>query len=606
MRDFLKYAAASALGTLVGLFTLIALLSMGAIGLISVLLASSNQETIPELEQKSMLTLDLSTDIVDAVPYSGAGALFEETLSGQSYQAVSLYSALKAIDAAIEDDKIAGIYLTGNTAESFATLKELRVALEAFKKSGKPIVAYTEGWGELDYYIGSVANTIYFNPAGMLEINGFRAEIQYLAGALQKYGIGVQVLRVGRYKSAVEPFIRQASSPEEKQQTQALLSDLWQDFLKTAGQDRKISAQKLQQIADGGGLLMADQAKAAGLVDKIAFYDQVLAQLQKLTDQSEENEDSFAQTSLHTYSRLVNERDQGFYAEDTIALVYAEGEIVMGSGIGPGYVTSDGLSSTLRDVKHNDNIKAVVLRVNSPGGSALASEIIAREVELLAKEKPVIISMGDYAASGGYMIAAPGAKIFATPTTITGSIGVYGLLLNFKDLANRNGVTWDTIKTAKYSDIDTISRPQTPDELKLQQDSVNDLYDRFISLVAKSRKVTKDRVNQVAQGRVWSGSDAVQANLVDEMGGLDAALRFAAKSAELEDWEVEEFPKPLSLEEQIIDSLLTQDGLMSHLSWRNNLVSQELNEFQEQLQVLPNLNDPNSLYMRLPFTTEIE
>jgi protease IV len=167
-------------------------------------------------------------------------------------------------------------------------------------------------------------------------------------------------------------------------------------------------------------------------------------------------------------------------------------------------------------------------------------------------------------------------------------------------------VTWDTIKTAKYSDIDTISRPQTPDELKLQQDSVNDLYDRFISLVAKSRKVTKDRVNQVAQGRVWSGSDAVQANLVDEMGGLDAALRFAAKSAELEDWEVEEFPKPLSLEEQIIDSLLTQDGLMSHLSWRNNLVSQELNEFQEQLQVLPNLNDPNSLYMRLPFTTEIE
>jgi protease IV len=606
MRDFLKYAAASALGTLVGLFTLVALLSLGAVGFVSVLLASSNQETVPELEEQSMLVVDLSTDIVDAVPYSGAGALFEETLSGESYQSVSLYSALKAIDAAIEDDKIAGIYLTGNTAESFATLKELRVALEAFKKSGKPIIAYTEGWGELDYYIGSVANTLYLNPAGMLEFNGFRAEIQYLAGALQKYGVGVQVLRVGRYKSAVEPFIRQTSSPEEKQQTQALLSDLWQDFLKTAGQDRKIPAQKLQQIADGGGLLMADQAKAAGLVDKVAFYDQVLTELKALTEQSEDSEESFAQTSLNAYSRLVAERDQKLYDEDTIALVYAEGEIVMGSGVGPGYITSDGLSETLREIRRNDNIKAVVLRVNSPGGSALASEIIAHEVELLAKEKPVVVSMGDYAASGGYMISAPGAKIFATSTTITGSIGVYGLLLNFKDIANRNGVTWDTVKTAKYSDIETISRPQTPEELKLQQDSVNTLYDRFISLVAKSRKVSKDRINQVAQGRVWSGTDALQAKLIDELGGLDAALRFAAKSAELEDWQVEEFPKPLSFEEQIFNSFLGQQGLASRLPWSQDPISQELKKVQEQLEVLPSLNDPNSLYMRLPFTTEIE
>ena len=646
MRDFLKYAAASAVGTLVGLFTLVALLGLGAMGMVGLILASSSNESEPELDEASVLVFDLSTDIMDAVPYSGAGVVFEEAFYGGSYEAISLYSAISAIEAAAEDEDITGIFLTGNTFEGFATLKEIRDALLDFKKtSGKPIIAYETGWGERDYYLTSVADKIYLNPAGLMELNGFRAEIQFLAGALEKYGVGVQVLRVGRYKSAVEPFIRESSSPEEKQQTEALLTDLWQDFLQTASTNRDLTPQALQTIADGGGLLMAEEAKAAGLIDEVAFFDEVLRELRGLGDESADedvetdaeeqdtepasdsnsdvvedevdvaevddtdvedfDDDSFPNVTLQAYSRMAAADDGGFFQDDTVAVVYAEGEIVSGDGVSPGLVTSEGLAKTLRQVRRDDDVSAVVLRVNSPGGSALASEIIAREVSLLAEEKPLVISMGDFAASGGYMIAAPGSKIFASPSTITGSIGVYGLLLNFQEIANRNGITWDVMKTAKFADIDTVSRPQSEEELQIQQDFVNDLYDRFIGLVADAREVDKAAINEVAQGRVWSGSDALEVDLVDEMGGLNDAIAAAAEAAELEDWQVQEFPRPQSLEEQIIESLFGS-GVVSRLPWAKDPVSEELLKLRDDLSTLGALNDPNGVYMRLPFTTEIE
>ena len=646
MRDFLKYAAASAVGTLVGLFTLVALLGLGAMGMVGLILASSSNESEPELDEASVLVFDLSTDIMDAVPYSGAGVVFEEAFYGGSYEAISLYSAISAIEAAAEDEDITGIFLTGNTFEGFATLKEIRDALLDFKEtSGKPIIAYETGWGERDYYLTSVADKIYLNPAGLMELNGFRAEIQFLAGALEKYGVGVQVLRVGRYKSAVEPFIRESSSPEEKQQTEALLTDLWQDFLQTASTNRDLTPQALQTIADGGGLLMAEEAKAAGLIDEVAFFDEVLRELRGLGDESADedvetdaeaqdtesasdsnsdvvedevdvaevddtdvedfDDDSFPNVTLQAYSRMAAADDGGFFQDDTVAVVYAEGEIVSGEGVSPGLVTSEGLAKTLRQVRRDNDVSAVVLRVNSPGGSALASEIIAREVSLLAEEKPLVISMGDFAASGGYMIAAPGSKIFASPSTITGSIGVYGLLLNFQEIANRNGITWDVMKTAKFADIDTVSRPQSEEELQIQQDFVNDLYDRFIGLVADAREVDKAAINEVAQGRVWSGSDALEVDLVDEMGGLNDASAAAAEAAELEDWQVQEFPRPQSLEEQIIESLFGS-GVVSRLPWAKDPVSEELLKLRDDLSTLGALNDPNGVYMRLPFTTEIE
>lgn len=612
MRDFFKYAAASALGTLVGLFSLVVLLGVGALGLAGLFISSATTDVEPEIEKNSVLVFDLATDIVDAVPYSGAGIVLEETLYGNTYRAISLHSALEAIESAATDDNITGIYLTGNTNAGFATLKEVRAALEKFKTdSGKPILANNTLWSERDYYLVSVADSLYLNPAGLMELNGFRAEIQFLAGALSKYGVGVQVLRAGRYKSAIEPFTRTTSSPEEKQQTQALLTDLWQEFLTTASESRETTPKAIQALAENEGLLPAAEAQSAGLIDNVAFYDDVLSELRELTGQTNDdtwkaNEDDFTQVSLYRYSQTLDSDFSGFSGgKDTVAVVYASGEIVDGSGSVAGLITSGGLSDILREVRHDDDIQAVVLRVNSPGGSAIASEIIAREVELLAEQKPVIVSMGNYAASGGYMISAPGDQIFATPSTVTGSIGVYGLRLNFKEIANRNGVTWDVIKTAKLADIDTVSRPQSEDELKLQQGFVNSLYDRFLTLVAEGRELPKETINQVAQGRVWSGTDAATANLVDQMGGLNDAIAAAAAAAELEEWQVEELPKPPSLEEQIFESLFGA-GVVAKLPWAKDPISQEVMKLREELSLLKTLNDPYGVYMRLPFTTEIE
>ena len=603
MRDFLKFFLASALGTFASLVALIVLLGLGAGSLIVFLLATASVETEPEMEDKSILMFDLSIDILDSVPPSGAGIVLEETFVGASNRAISLREALDSLEQAAADDNIVGLYMHGNTGEGFATLKELREALEKFKQSGKPIIAYEMIWSERDYYLTSVADTLALNASGIIEFNGFSAETQFLAGALQKYGIGVQVLRAGRYKSAVEPFIRTESSPEDREQTQALLADLWQELLTIAAESRELTPQELQQLADEGGLLMAQDALEAGLVDQVSYFDKVLTELQDLTETEAEEGDAFPQISLSAYSRLVNQRSASDLKGDTIAIVYADGEIVSGEG-SPGIIGSDTLTKALRKVRLDDSVKAVVLRVNSPGGGASASEVISREVELTSEAKPVVVSMGDFAASGGYMISTRADKIFASPGSITGSIGVFGLLLNLKQVANDNGVTWDVVKTAKFADISTISRPQTTAELKLQQAVVDDLYERFITMVAESRQISRDEVDDIAQGRVWTGIDAKQIGLVDELGGLNAAIAAAAEQAELEQWRIEEYPKPRTLEEQIFENLFGQ--LISRLPMGTDPLTQEFRKLQAELAVIQLLSDPRGLYTRLPFTTEIE
>ncbi|MEL6552457.1 MAG: signal peptide peptidase SppA [Cyanobacteria bacterium J06621_11] len=622
MRDFFKIAAASAVGTLVGLFSLLLLMGIGAFGLVGVLLSSNTSEPELEIEDQSVLVFDLSTDIVDGA-VANSGAIFEEAFSGGT-RSISLYNALKTIEAAADDEKISGIYLKGTPQEGLATLKEVRAALSEFKESGKPIWAYNTGFRESDYYITSVADNLVLAPVGLMEINGFRAETQFLGNALKKYGVGVQVLRAGRYKSAVEPFIRSESSPEEKQQTEALIGDLWKDFVQTVSSDRDVSAQQVQQLADEVGLIEPEQALDLGLVDQLGFYDDVLAGLKDLTGDDAEAEDSsdiedggflgdledFPQIALDQYAQVVaRDRNKGGFGGqgDTVAIVYAEGNIVMGSETVPGAITSQGLASTLREMRKSKDVKAVVLRVNSPGGSAIASEVIADEVKLLAEEKPLIVSMGDYAASGGYMISAPGAKILASPTTITGSVGVYGLLLNFQEIANNNGITWDVVQTAQLANMNTTARPQTENELKIQQDYVNKLYERFTTIVAEGRDITQERVNQVAQGRVWTGEDAIAANLVDELGGLEDAITLAASAAELEDYQVDEFPRLPTFEEQLLNSIFgTSIAGIQQLPWNKDPLTDELLKLREDFKLLETLNDPHNVYMRLPFTTEIE
>ena len=613
MRDFFKVAAASAVGTLVGLFSLLLLLGIGAFGLVGVLIASSGSEPEIELEEDSVLVFDLSTDIVDGA-VNDSGALFEGAFYGGT-RSVSLYNALAAINAAAEDEQISGIYLKGYSEEGLSTLKEVRQALSDFKEdSGKPIWAYNTNFDERSYYISSVADNLVLAPVGTMEINGFGAETQFLSNALDKFGVGVQVVRVGKYKSAVEPFTRETSSPEAKDQTQILIGDLWQDFTQTVSSDRQTTPEQLQTLADNVALIEADEALSTGLVDQLGFYGDVLTELRKLSGVEEEDidefsndDESFPQTSLAAYAQRVSDRRARDWnlGDNTVAVVYAEGNIVVGEDTIPGSITSEGLASTLRQMRRDEDVKAIVLRVNSPGGSATASEVIADEVKKLAAEKPLIVSMGDYAASGGYMIAAPGAKIVASPTTITGSIGVYGLLLNFQEIANENGITWDVVKTAKFADMQTASRPQNAAELKIQQDYVDKLYNRFMTIVAEGRDIPMSRVGQVAQGRVWTGEDAIKANLVDELGGLEAAIALAAKTAEIEEFQVQEYPRLPSFEEQFLNSVFGAE-LITRLPWNKDPLTDELLKLREEFTLLETLNDPNSVYMRLPFTTEID
>ncbi|MBD2743187.1 signal peptide peptidase SppA [Coleofasciculus sp. FACHB-1120] len=604
MRSFLKQTFASLLGSLFGL---ILFFGLGTSGLILLLIAVASKDTGPEVEDKSVLVIDQSLTITDSDPISSTSQAISEALSGEENKTVRLRTVLDAIAQATKDKRIVGVYLDGSGSSSsstgFATLKEVRSALEKFRKSGKKIVAYNMDLGKREYYLSSVADTIVMNPLGTIEMNGLRSESIFLTGALQKYGVGVQVIRVGKFKAAVEPYVLTKLSPENRQQTQNLLGDLWGDFLTTVSQGRKLNPKQLQAIADTQGILTAPDAKKRGFVDQVAYLDQVVADLKKLTGRTEEDK-SFRQINLATYARATQSEGTNRTSDNKIALLYAEGEIVDGEGTSR-QVGGDRFARQLRRLRLDKDVKAVVLRVNSPGGSASASEVIQREVRLTRQVKPIIVSMGDVAASGGYWISTYANQIYAEPNTITGSIGVFGMLLNFQKLANNNGITWDVVKTSKLADSTTVSRPKTPQELAIHQQFVNQIYGQFLNKVADSRKLSKQKVAEIAQGRVWSGQDAKQLGLVDRIGGIDDAIQSAAVTAKLgENWELEEYPKVRSLEQRILKQFA--GGENAQIKEPSDLLSAELLKLQEELMALKIMNDPRGIYARLPYNLRID
>ena len=616
MHNFLKQTFTSLVGTLLGLFIFFGL---GTTGLLLLLIGVASRDTGPQVKEKSVLVYDLSLNITDAKPSSGTSVILQEALSGEDNKTVTLRSVLDTLEKARRDKRIVGIYLDGSQSSvegsddtGFATLKEVRTALERFRAAGKPIVAYNMNWGEREYYLSSVANTIMLNPLGALEINGLSAEPLFLAGALEKYGIGVQVIRVGKFKAAVEPFLLTKLSPENRQQTQKLLGDVWGEWRTAVGKSRKLSPQQLQAIADNQGLLLATEARQRGLVDKVAYFDQVLGQLKKLTGEDKENK-TFRQISLDDYAE-VSGKSLGVErnSKNQIAVVYAEGEIVDGEG-DVKQVGGDRFAKIFRQLRQDKDIKAVVLRVNSPGGSAIASEVIQREVRLTRQVKPVVVSMGNLAASGGYWIVTDANRIFAEPNTITGSIGVFGLLVNVQKLASNNGITWDGVKTGRYADSETVSRPKSPQELALSQRSVNRIYNLFLSKVAQGRKLPQQKVAEIAQGRVWSGVAAKEIGLVDEIGGLDAAIQYAAKQAKLgSDWELQEYPEARTFEERFLGqltkevrSVLSSGDTSGQLRSPDPLTA-EFHKLRGEIAILQAMNDPLGVYARLPFNLEIK
>jgi protease-4 len=599
MGQFIKQTFASIIGSLVGLMLFFA---VGATGLVLLLITATSPEEQPKIKEKSVLVFDLSMDIRDnKLPSS-----LQDTISGDEKTTITLRQVVEAIEKAAKDKQITSLLLDGRNAENFngyATLEEIRNALEKFKAVGKKIVAYDVDWSEKKYYLGSVADRLIVNPLGSLEINGLSSQQIFFSGAMAKYGIGVQVIRVGNYKAAVEPFTRQNISPENRQQTQELLNDLWGSFTRSIGTSRKLTAARIEEVTEKQAVLEAQEALKTKLVDNVGYFDELAEELTEETGKDRKDR-SFRQISLEDYANLGIKSIEKESSDRKIAILYAEGEIVSGKG-GIQEVGSDRFVKALRKLREDADVKAVVLRINSPGGSATASEEILREVLLTRKKKPVIVSMGDYAASGGYWLATGGDYIFAQEGTITGSIGVFGLLPNIEKIAKNNGITSDVVKTSPFADLKSSVRAKTPLELAIYQKSVNKVYDLFLDKVSEARNISKDKLNQIAQGRVWSGHNAKKIGLVDSIGGLEDAIAYAAKEAKLEkDWQIEEYPEQKSFEEEVFDRLFSVKAISQ--GKQLDPLTTEFIKLKSELEIFQSFNDPKGVYARLPFRFNIE
>ena len=600
----------SMLGALTALIIFAAGCVLLGVGFVAALAVLGNAEkSAPGFERGSFLVFDLGSNISDAPPPVDLG------MFGGRNDTLQLRTVTRAIKSAAQDGRIAGIFITGDLSSSafgsgYAALKEVRDALEAFKQSGKPIHAYLTFATTKTYYLASTANELALDPFGVILLPGLSSEPMFFAGAFEEYGVNVQVTRVGKYKAAVEPFTRRDMSPENREEVQKLLNDLWGGILADIGPSRNLTPAAIQATIDEEGMIRPEVAKN-GFVDRIAYRDEVYDVLKAKTGRAGSKE-PFKQVTIADYAKVAKDiadapkPSQGLAAmapgKERIAVVYAEGEIVDGEGE-PDEIGGTRFSRELRKLRQDASIKAVVLRVNSPGGSASASEVIQREVRLLKKVKPVIISMGNYAASGGYWISAYGDRIFAEPTTITGSIGVFGIQFDVKKLANDFGITFDAVKTGKFADALTITRPKTPEELAVLQRMVDWIYREFIAKVAEGRSLAPADVEEIAQGRVWSGAEALKLGLVDELGGLDAAIAHAAEKAGLSgNYRLVEFPRQKELLEAIQDLI---EHTAPGIAKSRDLGGRMIERLESEWRTLRSFNDPHGIYARLPLSVHL-
>ncbi len=486
------------------------------------------------LDYGTVLQIDLSERIYDAPPENPFGAIDPFTFNVQ--RGMSLYSVLNAIERAASDPKIEGILLTVNPSASpgLAVLEEIRDELLRFKESGKFIVSYSDYYSQSSYYLSSVADQVYLNPEGSLAWHGMSSQVIFFKGLLDKLDVKPEILRYGDYKSAVEPFISDRMSPENREQQELLVNTIWSNILHDVAISRGLEPAQLDRYASELRITNAHAAVDLSLADGALYNDQVAQEIYLRIYGEYDPDDEPDYISLYHYIHSPAKKRFSIPKRRTknlLALIYAEGEIVDGAGK-DGYIGAETLARRLSDARRDDRVKAVVLRVNSPGGSALASEVIWREMTLLQEVKPVIVSMGNYAASGGYYISCPADVIVANRNTITGSIGVYGLLFNLQDaFRNKLGITVDVARTNPSADLGSAFRPLTIQERNYLQNSVNEVYETFIDHVAQGRNLTVERVDEVGQGRVWAGASAEMIGLTDGTGGLKDAIRLAAVRA---------------------------------------------------------------------------
>lgn len=587
MRSFFKYVLATITGIVIS-FVILFIVFMGIIGAL-ISSASSEQEVV--VKNNSVLFLSFDYDINERNDNNPFGSL---NLPGYSTKSIGLDDILGRIRYAATDGNIKGIYIdAGSIGTGFASLKEVRDELLAFKKTGKFVVAYNAGYNQKAYYVASIADKVYVNPQGTIDFRGLASSTMFYKDLLDKVGVEMQIVKVGTFKSAVEPFFLNKMSDPNRLQVTSYLGSIYDTFINEIAASRNIPADSLRGIANDYLVRNADDAVRYKLADAKIYKDELLSDLRKRLKIGEKDEISFV--SLLDYNKKVKEDASG----SEVAVLYAVGEIVDGEGTRPGEIGGDKFSRELRKLREDDAVKAVVLRVNSPGGSALASDIIWREVILTKKVKPVIVSMGDVAASGGYYIAAAADSIFAEPTTITGSIGVFGVIPNFQNLMNNKiGVHYDGVKTGKFADLmTTFDRPLSAEERDIIQREVDKVYATFTKVVSEGRKMPLANVDSIGQGRVWTGTQGLGNKLVDRLGNLDAAVQAAAKKANLSKYKVSQYPE----KEDPFTSILNNSKEKVQ-AW---VAKEQMGEYYRYFDVMRQATTHSGVQARLPYTVEI-
>lgn len=580
MKGFFKLVLAN----LTAIFIVIAGCFLFFIGFL--VLSSMSGST--EVKSNSVLTLDLKTKIIDSPSEDQ-----EDVFAFKSEEkAVLLYDILKSIENAKTDSKIKGISLEMDFVNAGMTqLDDIRAALIDFKNSGKFVYAYGNTVSQGAYYLGSVADKYYLNPAGLIELKGLSTEVTFFKNFAEKYGIGIQVIRHGKFKAAVEPFLRDDISPENKEQLSTLLNDIWANTSKKISESRKIPLNELSVITDSLYSYLPNLSLQYKLADQLiqkSEYDNIIRKKLNIEEDKKLNKISFAK-----YSESLESEESG----KKIAVLYASGAIYNGKGYDGIY--SNNFVKEIKKLQKDDDVKAVVFRINSPGGSANASDEILFEMQQLKRKKPVIVSFGDYAASGGYYIAMGADKIFSEPNTLTGSIGVFGVIPYFKDLAEKNGIRSDVVSTNANSNMISAINGLSPGTLNIMTRSVESTYQRFVHFVTQNRKKSFEEIDAIGGGRVWSGTRAKQIGLVDELGSLQDAIKFAAKSANLKDYKVSSYPAKVSKFEQFFSAETEED-------FSTRLIKSKIGK--ENFKIYQHITDPDtkqSVMMESPFSIKI-
>ena len=568
------------------------------VGVVSSMISSlsTETETISKPKPNSVLYMKLDYAIPDRTTDNPFGGINFNTM--ESKDMTGLNDILRNIEQAKTDANIKGIYMElSSIPTSTATLQELRNKLIEFKESGKFIVTYSENYSQSAYYIASIADKIYLNPEGALDLHGMASQIMFYKHLLDKLDVEMQIVRGpnNRFKSAVEPYFLDKMSEANREQMEKLLGTVWGQILTGISESRNIRVEQLNEIADNlDTYFNADKALEYGLVDNLYYKDQMLEELKGLTGS---NKDINAIGNAK-YAKSYTVKNA---SKNEVAIIYATGQIYDGKGDESSAIYSENLSKTIRKAREDENVKAIVLRVNSPGGSAVASAIIGRELDLTKEVKPIIVSMGNYAASGGYWISAKADYIFADPTTLTGSIGVFGTFPNAQGFLNdKIGLTFDAAKTNKNADFGSITQPLTEFQYGKLQEMVVKTYNDFTGRVAEGRGLTQSYVDSIGQGRVWAGADAIEIGLVDKLGDMEDAIAYAAEKASLgDDYKVTEWPKQKDFFTRMMGSMNEGDKL-------DAAMKQRLGAYYDYLQGLENLQKNTGIQARMPFDMIIE